>query len=87
MGIISKLIFRLIKYVDFKLYVYKNIIRLHICTHIILYVCKYMNSTIAVTSKWEKKNHLYHSRTILLDVSRKINVMRLKKMHSVKYIE
>ena len=87
MGIISKLIFGLIKYVDFNLYVYKHIIRLHICTYIILYVFKYMNSTIAVTRNEKKKNHLYHSRMILLDVSRKINVMRLKKLHSVKYIE
>ena len=55
MGIISKLIFGLIKYVDFKLYVYKHIIRLHICTYIILYVCKYMNSTIAVTRNEKKK--------------------------------
>ena len=40
-----------------------------------------MNSTIAVTSKRKKKkNHLYHLRMILLDVSRKINVMRLKKI-------
>ena len=34
-----------------------------------------------------KKIHLYHSRMILLDVSRKINVMRLKKLRNVKYIE